>query len=251
MVKSKNLPSGILYDEIADQILMPEDFYLNVAQGIGRLPSSTRLLDIGCGNGYLLEKIARLNPEVKLFGLDFSEKLLKNAKKRLGGKVKLVRANALALPFAGEEFDIVIISEVIEHLEDPTGGLIEANRVLKRGGRLVLTFPNASSYRPFYPFVKKLPRGKIRFIFTPPEDEEKTGQPIDRCYSYDGIISLLKKTGFKIKKVSGTVFFHYLGEVPILSSLIIFLWRKTPFDKVLNRVLGPKWAYRVLAEATK
>lgn len=252
MIKvSTSLKTSVLYDKIAEQILMPEDFYLNIARAIGCFSNSAKLLDIGCGNGCLLEKITELNPKSVLFGVDFSKKLIENARRRLGKRVKLLKADALALPFSDKMFDIVVMSEVIEHLKNPPQGLVEAKRVLKKHGRFILTFPNASSYQPFYPWIKKQTLGKLRFIFTPYEDLEKTGQPIDKCFSYNEIVLLLKQQKFKIKRISGTIFFPYLGEVPILSSIIIFLWRKTPFDWILSRLIGPQRAYRVLVEAIK
>jgi len=250
-MKPKTIPNIISFDKIADSISLDPSFYQNIVRIIGPLSSSEKILDVGCGNGNLLEMINRASPRVQLVGLDFSPGLLKNARIRLKNKARLVNGDALALPFSNNEFDVVILSEVLEHLSNPSKGLAEAKRVLKKNGRFLLTFPNASSYWPFYPWVKNLPQGKLRFIFTPPEAPEKTRQPQDCCLYFRKVIKLLKKVGFRIKIIQGTTFFHYLGEIPLISSFIIFAWRKTPFDKILNKLIGPRWAYRVFVEAAK
>lgn len=251
MKNSRSFALACLYDKIANQISLHPSFYQNIAQAIGRPAGLPKILDIGCGNGDLLQLIAKLSPRARLYGLDFSRKMLDSAQGRLKGRARLILADALALPFSPCQFDLVLLCEVLEHLTNPLKGLQEAKRVLKNGGRLIITFPNASSYQPFYPASKKLPQGKFRRIFLPPEDPEKTFQPLDQTIYFSQMMRWLKTLGLKIINARGTVFFHYLGEVPFVSSLMIILWRKTPFDKICQKFLGPKLAYRVLIEAKK
>jgi SAM-dependent methyltransferase len=71
-------------------------------------------------------------------GLDFSRVALKKGKV---GRVKVLGSCGL-LPFADGVFDSVLLSEVLEHLESPEKALIEAKRVLKVGGRVVVSVPN-------------------------------------------------------------------------------------------------------------
>lgn len=94
-----------------------------------------RILDIGCGDGVLLSLIGR----GRLYGVDFDQDSLDYAAGKV--KAKLVKAPAESLPFRSGFFDLVIAAEIIEHLRQPEKLLGEAARVLKGGGRLILTTP--------------------------------------------------------------------------------------------------------------
>lgn len=94
-----------------------------------------RILDVGCGDGVLLSLIGR----GRLYGADLDQDSLDYAASRI--KAKFIKAPAEKLPFRSGWFDAVIATEVIEHLKQPEKLLEEASRVLKTGGRLILTTP--------------------------------------------------------------------------------------------------------------
>jgi ubiquinone/menaquinone biosynthesis C-methylase UbiE len=94
-----------------------------------------RILDIGCGDGVLLSLIGR----GRLYGVDIDQDGLNYAATRV--KDKLINAPAESLPFRSVFFDIVIATEIIEHLTNPDLMLTEIKRVLRRGGRVIITTP--------------------------------------------------------------------------------------------------------------
>ena len=111
----------------------------------GCLPCES-FLDAGCGDGrYLVEVGDRAG---RLAGLDISEGILATAREALKGaglEADLRQGNLEALPFADGEFDLVLCSQVIEHLLAPERGLAELARVLGSSGRLLLTTDNSQT----------------------------------------------------------------------------------------------------------
>jgi ArsR family transcriptional regulator len=99
-----------------------------------------RLLDIGTGTGRVLELLAgRIEAGV---GIDASRAMLALARARLArpglGHCTVRQADMYRLPFADRCFDLAVLQMVLHYAEDPHGVLIEAARVLRPGGRLLL-----------------------------------------------------------------------------------------------------------------
>ncbi|MFI0740703.1 methyltransferase domain-containing protein [Streptomyces sp. NPDC021100] len=100
-----------------------------------------RVLDAGCGPGYLLEEMAReTGPDGVLRGVDVSASMLDLARRRCGGdgRVGLEEGRCEELPFPDGSFDAVVSSQVLEYVEDVEGALAEFARVLRPGGRVVV-----------------------------------------------------------------------------------------------------------------
>ncbi|GHG82773.1 ubiquinone biosynthesis O-methyltransferase [Pseudodonghicola xiamenensis] len=94
-----------------------------------------RLLDIGCGGGLLSEPMARLGAEV--IGADAAEKNLPVARihaEQSGLEIDYRHTTAEALAAAGEQFDVVLNMEVVEHVADPLSYLTACRDLLKPGG---------------------------------------------------------------------------------------------------------------------
>lgn len=108
---------------------------------ISKIPKDVKsILDVGCGNGWVAKEFL---PEGKqVFSLDISvtnpsivNKLYPNPKHLA------LAADSFHLPFNDESFDCVIASEIIEHVFDPAAFVKELFRVVKKGGRLIVTTP--------------------------------------------------------------------------------------------------------------
>ncbi len=96
-----------------------------------------RVLDVGCGTGYLVAGLRRAVPGLRLVGADLSAGMLGRA--RVAGGWPLVQADAGRLPVATGSVDLLVARGVLHHLEDPAAALAEWRRVLAPGGRVVLT----------------------------------------------------------------------------------------------------------------
>ena len=98
-----------------------------------------RLLDIGCGSGWLGDYCQRQGAIVCAMDIGFSG--VAGAKLRFPQAADYQVGDLYYLPFAAASFDAVVLSEVVEHLEDIDAALAEARRVLRAGGRLLVSVP--------------------------------------------------------------------------------------------------------------
>jgi ubiquinone/menaquinone biosynthesis C-methylase UbiE len=122
------------------------------------LKAGSRLLEIGCGAGNLLlqASVSGSYPvalDLSMQALTFVRSRLEEASsgREAPGGFACTQAIGESLPFRDESFDCVLMSEVIEHLEAPQISIREAARVLRPGGRLLITTPN---YRSFWPLME-------------------------------------------------------------------------------------------------
>lgn len=115
-----------------------------------------RVLDFGCGSGVLLDCLAGARVRA---GVDVSQEALSRARARCGRDVFLVRVGIHgALPFADETFHLAVSTEVLEHVPDERLVLGEIARVLRPGGRLILTTPHKH-------WLSGLDVGNLKFRF--------------------------------------------------------------------------------------
>jgi SAM-dependent methyltransferase len=115
---------------------------MRVSRWIGQDVES--LLDVGCNAGIWLADCARQYPGALLAGVEINETALANARGRLPG-ADLRQAGVEALPFPDRSFQYVTCTEVLEHIPPAlqSTAFREMRRVLKPGGRLILTVPHA------------------------------------------------------------------------------------------------------------
>jgi SAM-dependent methyltransferase len=132
----------------------------------GDLRPGRRALELGCGTGVFLERVAPCGAEIR--GLDLSEDLLERARTRLArfSNVGLDRGDAEELPYPVDHFDAVYGSSVLHHL-DLDRALRAAFRVSKPGGRVVFAEPN--SFNPQVYVMFNFESAKERFGVSPDE----------------------------------------------------------------------------------
>jgi SAM-dependent methyltransferase len=117
-------------------------FAVNLTKDLGHRPA---VLDIGCGTGYGTAALAE--PASSATGIDLAPNAIAYARSHYQHPhLGFVAGSATALPFADASFDLITAFEVIEHLQDGNQLLAEARRVLRPGGVLLVSTPNATYY---------------------------------------------------------------------------------------------------------
>jgi 2-polyprenyl-3-methyl-5-hydroxy-6-metoxy-1,4-benzoquinol methylase len=152
-----------------------------------------KVLDVGCAGGYLGKRVKDLGNEVS--GIDISYVSIKESEKVLD-KAFVVDIQEENFPFEANYFDIVILSEVIEHLFFPEIALEKIKMVLKENGKLIITTPNLLVFS-----------NRIRILFGYFEYTEK-GIIIPehiRFFSHDSLVKFLKKNGFKVMRENNII----------------------------------------------
>ena len=110
-----------------------------------RLARGKRVLDAGCGAGYGSAELADMAEHV--VGLDIAQEAVGYAREHyVLPNLTFEQASCTAMPYGDAAFDLVVAFEVIEHLADWRGFLVEARRVLSPKGQLVVSTPNRLYY---------------------------------------------------------------------------------------------------------
>ena len=106
------------------------------------------MLDVGCGEGRHIFGVMHEYPMMKCVGLDMDDDSLKKAEEgysyfesisEVGAE--FIKGSAYSLPFPDNTFDLIVCSEVLEHLHEYNDAVIEINRVLKPGGKFFASVP--------------------------------------------------------------------------------------------------------------
>lgn len=161
----------------------------------GGLGPGRRALELGCGTGVFLERVARCGAQ--LHGLDLSEELLAKARSRVASlrNVAVERGNAEASPYPEAHFDAVYGSSILHHL-NLDAALAEAHRVTKPGGRVVFAEPNILN-----------PQVLLMFRFGPLK--ERFGvSPDEMAFSRFRARRALERAGFQDVSVEPFDFLH-------------------------------------------
>lgn len=98
-----------------------------------------RIIDIGCGEGILIEKILQMFPEKEIIGIDPSKENIEICKAH---NLKVYHGSVYSLPFNDLSVDCVLLIEVIEHLDHPDKAISEIKRILKKNAFFIILFPH-------------------------------------------------------------------------------------------------------------
>ena len=188
------------------QLALRDAKFDELEKSLFRAKEPPSVIDIGCATGALLADLRDRGWRVTGVEISPCSEYARN-ERRLDVRSLPLEKNI----FPQAHFDVVLASHLIEHLNDPGSFLIEANRVLKEGGRIFITTPNISG------FQARIYGGLWRSAI------------FDHLYLFSvrTLSKLLKKTGFKIERI------RTWGG---LAAGLAPLWLKKPADYLAKRL---------------
>ncbi len=153
--------------------------------------ASGRGLEVGCGEGLFITQLARQNPEMVLWGIDFDEARLRRAEERIKEQgitnITVLKSSAPQLVFENEYFDMVVCVNVFLNMESFDAvrqALQEIKRVCKRSGKVIFDFRNSRNW-----FMR------LKFRLAGYYDRTVRNLPLN-TYHPRQIESLLRELGF-------------------------------------------------------
>jgi methionine biosynthesis protein MetW len=211
--------------------------------------AGARVLDLGCGDGsghgiWLTERGAEYR------GVDVSRPAVQTARER-GLDVTLIE-DASTVPFPDGSFDVVVMSEVLEHLFAPQHAVLEVARLLRPGGVFAATVPNSAYWRRRADLAvlgRWNPLGNERSAFEPWCD------PHIRFFTRWALNAMLSAHGFTVLE-SGAYGGTITGDIPLLRRFVRPFghedpqWWPHPVYRRLEQALPGLFGVRLYAVAT-
>jgi SAM-dependent methyltransferase len=185
-------------------------------RGLGT-PPTAQVLDVGCGTGANLRLLVELGYQ-DVTGLDCSEEAIRwCAEKRLP---PVKRGDLCQLPFPGDHFDMILATDVLEHIDDEGAAVAELHRVLRPGGTLIVTVP---AFEGLWGLQDQVSHHKRR-------------------YRRDDLTARLRAGGFHVAR---SFYFNFLLFAPIWLARQLIRWCK--IELASENEVNTRWLNALLA----
>lgn len=190
-----------------------------------------KVLDCGCGEGNFTLELGKRIGAANLYGIEIADEFRGLPEER-GVTVYIADLNG-ALPIDDESFDVVVASQVIEHIYRTDGFVREIHRVLKPGGYAVMSTPNLASHHNIFflllglqPFPAKVsdevaslgnrfdPEYKVK------RDRNYPAHSHLRLFTASALKELFQYHGFKVEKISGVGYYPFPNSVARIAAHI-------------------------------
>jgi SAM-dependent methyltransferase len=147
------------------------------------LPRTSRVLDVGTSTGANLRLLRDLGFRA-VYGLDFSQEAIHYCQEKGLGLVQ--QGDVCGMPFANASFDLVLATDVIEHVDDDLKALREIGRVLKPGGKVLITVP---AFPILWGLEDRVSRHKRRYLRRGLVDRVTRAEfSIELCYYFNFLL---------------------------------------------------------------
>jgi 2-polyprenyl-3-methyl-5-hydroxy-6-metoxy-1,4-benzoquinol methylase len=198
-------------------------------EAISEVHNTPQILDLGCGQGHITERIQKALNLADITGLDYSISAIEYAHEHFPG-IDFSVGDAYDCPYANEFFDLVVCNNLWEHVPDPLFLLSRIKTILKPGGSLIISTP--SRYR--IDNLLRVIRGKsVVFMSVHHVTEYTVGQVVEQL-EYGGlrICKILSRhLSVKNPTIEGTrqllaIFLSLVGSHHQLESTVFYLAKK-------------------------
>lgn len=206
---------------------------IEVREILRSVPSAGAILDVGCGNGYVLDQLVNTFGERRLVGIDLSHEMLGLARDRLKGTVDLVEATAALLPFRSASLECLYSVRTLIFV--PKGkrdvAIRESMRVLKPEGLLVLVECTIEGIRNLNGLRRRFGVPDLlehpRYFF----EQERLETALRKAGS-----RMLRRTHFPMVSILEKVFYAKVAWIRGSARLFSFVYRAAyPVDRILCR----------------
>lgn len=119
-----------------------------------------KILDVGCASGWFISQVNKKYPRSICFGIDIYKDAVHYAQNEYS-KINFKVADAHRIPYERNSFNVVICTEVLEHVDNPKDVLLEIKRVLKKDGATIIELDSGSLLFSIAWFVWRQFKGKI------------------------------------------------------------------------------------------
>lgn len=167
------------------QRLLINNFYSSLTS-LAKSLNPTTILDAGCGEGFTMDRLTKLGVGKKIEGVEYSKGAITLGKKLFPNLI-FKEGSAYALPYKDNSFDLVVCTEVLEHLDQPAKVLSEVLRTSKK--YVLISVPN----EPFF-MLSNFIRGKN--LFRLGDDPGHANH-----WTVFSFQKFIKKNGIKIKEM--------------------------------------------------
>ena len=171
-----------------------------------RFFNTYRMLDVATGTADLAIGVAHEHLRTRITGLDFVQEMMdvgrvKIQRKHLSDRVKMLRGDALYLPFSDGCFDVAAIAFGIRNIPNKIGAIKEMVRVVVPGGQVIvleMTFPHNGLFRNFYHvYLNRILPCLARAFSPKPEAYQYLGDSIMNFPTPDALATLMEKAGLR------------------------------------------------------
>jgi 2-polyprenyl-3-methyl-5-hydroxy-6-metoxy-1,4-benzoquinol methylase len=191
------------------------------------------VLEIGCGRGAFSQLVAGKYPSVHLTAIDISEIAINEAKKAPGA-VEFMVADAENIGFPDGSFDFIFSCETLEHVPHPKNMTKEIHRLLKPGGRFIITTENY-----FNGIMLMWLKNQVQ---KKPFDSGSGAQPHENFFLFFIVASIIRSSGLKISHTESN-HFQWLLLPGINPKKLCTEDFKSPFLKKIFRPFGRHYTF--------
>jgi SAM-dependent methyltransferase len=193
---------------------------VNLGELVRSLPEKSKVLDVGCGN-HSPTRYKRVNPNIRYYGLDIAEYNLSADDYASAEDIRFVGSNAFdqGISQIGQQFDLIISSHNLEHVDHPVRVLAAMASSLSAGGKLWLSFPSQRS-------VNLPSRGGCLNFY----DDATHKTPIDEL----DLLNQLRALGLDVLQYKSSY-------RPVMAYLFGAI--QEPFSRFAGRIFSHTWSF--------